>query len=128
MKIYLPDFAKRGGYIPVIVQDSETKENLMLGYANEEAFLETVKTRSVVLWSTSRNELWRKGLTSGDTMEVVQMRIDCDGDALIYLVRPKGPACHAGARTCFYRDIQVGVAELDAPKAGSKEVLQITDI
>jgi phosphoribosyl-AMP cyclohydrolase len=89
--------------VPVIAQDAETKEVLMLAYANEQAIRKTIETGYAHYWSRSRNCLWKKGETSGNTQRVLSIFIDCDGDALIYLVNQKGNACHTGKRTCFYR-------------------------
>ena len=89
------------GLLPVVVQDADSREVLMLAWANAEALAATQKTGEAHFWSRSRKELWRKGATSGHVMEVVQLATDCDGHALRYLVRPTGPACHTGARSCF---------------------------
>src|SRR5919112_3372817 len=91
------------GLVPVVVQDWSTGEVLTLAYANEEAVALTRKTGELHLWSRSRQELWHKGATSGNTQAVRALRVDCDGDALLALVEPAGPACHTGERTCFYR-------------------------
>jgi phosphoribosyl-ATP pyrophosphohydrolase/phosphoribosyl-AMP cyclohydrolase len=93
------------GLVPVIAQDHRTGEVLMFAYANAEAVALTRDTRELHLWSRSRQELWHKGATSGNVMKLVELRIDCDGDALLALVEPAGPACHTGERTCFYRAI-----------------------
>ncbi|MDB5204786.1 MAG: Phosphoribosyl-AMP cyclohydrolase [Candidatus Taylorbacteria bacterium] len=106
MKILKPDFAKRGGVIPVIVQDVNSGIVLMLAYTNEECFLETIASGDAVYYSTSRQERWKKGETSGNTQRVRYMYIDCDNDALIYKVEQKGEgACHTGALSCFFRTI-----------------------
>ena len=76
-----------------------------MAYMNEEAFQLTMQTRQTVFWSRSRQKLWHKGETSGNTQEVVEMRLDCDGDALLVLVRPSGPACHTGKYSCFHQTI-----------------------
>jgi phosphoribosyl-ATP pyrophosphohydrolase/phosphoribosyl-AMP cyclohydrolase len=86
---------------PVIVQDVDTGRVLMLAYADEEALRRTRETGEAWFWSRSRKELWHKGATSGNTMAVEEIRDDCDGDALLYRVRPLGPACHTGAESCF---------------------------
>lgn len=86
---------------PVIVQDSETNAVLMLAYADDEALRLTRETGEAWFWSRSRRELWRKGATSGNTLAVDEIRDDCDGDALLYRVRPAGPVCHTGAESCF---------------------------
>lgn len=89
------------GLIPAIVQDAETREVLTLAYMNRESLDRTIETRETWFWSRSRNELWHKGETSGNTQQVVDLVADCDGDALVVLVKPAGPACHTGARSCF---------------------------
>jgi phosphoribosyl-ATP pyrophosphohydrolase/phosphoribosyl-AMP cyclohydrolase len=90
------------GLVPVVVQDWRTGEVLTLAYANAEAVARTRATGELHLWSRSRDELWHKGATSGNTQHVRALRVDCDGDALLALVEPAGPACHTGARTCFH--------------------------
>jgi phosphoribosyl-AMP cyclohydrolase / phosphoribosyl-ATP pyrophosphohydrolase len=90
------------GLVPVVVQDWRTGEVLTLAYANAEAVAQTRATGELHLWSRSRDELWRKGATSGNVQRVRALRLDCDGDALLALVEPAGPACHTGARTCFH--------------------------
>jgi len=90
------------GLVPVVVQDWRTGEVLTLAYANAEAVRRTRETGQLHLWSRSRQELWHKGATSGNYQTVRALRLDCDGDALLALVEPAGPACHTGARTCFH--------------------------
>lgn len=90
------------GLVPVVVQDWTTGEVLTLAYANEQALERTRATGELHLWSRSRGELWHKGATSGNTQRVRALRVDCDGDALLALVEPAGPACHTGERTCFF--------------------------
>jgi phosphoribosyl-AMP cyclohydrolase / phosphoribosyl-ATP pyrophosphohydrolase len=90
------------GYVPVVIQDWRSGEVLTLAYANAEAVAKTRETGELHLWSRSRNELWRKGATSGNTQAMKALRVDCDGDALLALVEPAGPACHTGERTCFF--------------------------
>src|SRR5687767_2546611 len=99
------------GLVPVVVQDWRTGEVLTLAYANDEAVRRTRETGELHLWSRSRDELWHKGATSGNTQAVKALRVDCDGDALLALVEPAGPACHTGERTCFHR----GDLETPAP-------------
>lgn len=94
------------GLVPVIIQNAENKEVLTLAYANEEAVNKTIETNETWLFSRSRNELWNKGATSGNTQKVTAVRLDCDGDSLIYEVIPNGPACHTGEATCFHETIQ----------------------
>ncbi len=91
------------GLIPAIVQDDRTNEVLMLAYMNAESLGKTMQTGETWFWSRSRKALWHKGETSGHTQRVADIRLDCDGDALIVRVHPNGPACHTGARTCFFR-------------------------
>jgi len=108
------------GLVPVVAQDAGTGEVLTLAYANAEAVEKTRETSEAYYWSRSRGELWRKGETSGNTQRVVEVRLDCDGDALLYRVEPRGPACHTGARSCFYTTIH-GVADgggSEAPDLG----------
>lgn len=95
------------GLIPAIVQDEATKDVLMVAWMNAEAFRLTKETRKAHFWSRSRNELWLKGATSGNFMSVRQILVDCDADTLILMVKPAGPACHTGARSCFYREIEM---------------------
>ncbi len=90
------------GLVPVVIQDWRTGEVLTLAYANAEAVARTRETGELHLWSRSRDELWHKGATSGNTQAVKALRVDCDGDALLALVEPAGPACHTGQRTCFF--------------------------
>ena len=97
------NFSKTDGLLPAIVQDADTKDVLMLAYVNREALQKTMETKTTWFWSRSRKELWNKGATSGNTQEVVDVRYDCDQDALLFIVRPKGPACHTGNSSCFYR-------------------------
>jgi phosphoribosyl-ATP pyrophosphohydrolase/phosphoribosyl-AMP cyclohydrolase len=89
------------GLIPAIVQDASTREVLTLAYMNRESLERTIETRETWFWSRSRNELWHKGETSGNTQQVVDLVPDCDVDAIVVLVKPAGPACHTGARSCF---------------------------
>lgn len=89
------------GLIPAIVQDAATREVLTLAYMNRESLARTLETKQTWFWSRSRNELWHKGATSGNTQEVVNLALDCDQDAVIVLVKPAGPACHTGAVSCF---------------------------
>jgi len=95
------------GLLPVVVQDADDGTVLMLAWANTEALAATERTGEAHFWSRSRDRLWRKGETSGNVMQVAGLATDCDGDAILYRVRPTGPACHEGTRTCF--------GEADAP-------------
>ncbi len=100
----LVDFVKMEGLVPVIVKDADNDGDvLILAYMNIEALEETLCTRRLCYYSRSRKKLWRKGEESGHTQELVELRLDCDGDALLALVRQKGAACHKGYRTCFFR-------------------------
>lgn len=96
------------GLVPCIAQDHATGEVLTLAYMNAEALRLTLETREVHFWSRSREEIWRKGETSGNTLALRQLRVDCDEDALVALVEPAGPACHTGERSCFFRDAETG--------------------
>jgi phosphoribosyl-ATP pyrophosphohydrolase/phosphoribosyl-AMP cyclohydrolase len=89
------------GLVPAIVQDVRTREVLTLAYMNRESLARTIETGETWFWSRSRNELWHKGETSGNTQQVVSLASDCDHDAIVVLVDPAGPACHTGARSCF---------------------------
>ncbi len=99
------DFKKGNGLIPVVVQDAKTKETLMLAYANREAIELTLETGKATYWSRSRQELWIKGATSGNTQKIVSVTADCDYDALLYVVEQKGVVCHTGAPTCFHNKL-----------------------
>ncbi len=103
------DFKKGNGLIPVIIQDAITNEVLMLGYMNQEAWEETLKSRKVTYWSRSRNQLWVKGERSGHFQEVKEIYLDCDGDALLIKVNQiGGAACHTGYRSCFHHHWKEG--------------------
>ena len=95
------DFEKSGGLVPAIIQDSATRQVLMLGYMNREAYEKTVATRRVTFWSRSRNCLWTKGETSGNFLELVDIKVDCDNDTLLVRAVPHGPVCHTGTDTCW---------------------------
>ena len=108
------------GLVPVVAQDAATGAVLTLAYANREAVHKTLSTGEAHYYSRSRKELWRKGATSGNTQRVVEVRLDCDGDALLYRVRPRGPACHTGEETCFFTTLAgEGVGE-DAADGGGE--------
>ena len=96
------DWKKGNGLIPVVVQDAESKEMLMLAYANKEALEKTLSTGFAHYWSRSRGKLWMKGETSGHTQKIKRVLADCDYDALLYIVEQKGPVCHTGKDTCFH--------------------------
>ena len=93
------------GLIPAIVQDDATNEILMLGYMNAESIQMTLDKRLVTFWSRSRQEFWTKGETSGNVLRLIEIRKDCDVDALLVRAEPAGPTCHTGNRSCFYRDL-----------------------
>ena len=108
-----PDFAKGSGLVPVIVQDDETGDVLMLAYMNEEAWQKTQETGNATFWSRSRDSLWLKGETSGHVQVVKSVFIDCDDDTILLRVEQiGGAACHTGHRSCFYRKIVDGAAEI----------------
>lgn len=95
------DFEKMDGLVPAIIQDDKTLKVLMLGFMNEEAYQQTVKTGKVTFWSRTKNRLWTKGETSGNFLNVVDIKADCDNDTLLIKVNPVGPVCHTGADTCW---------------------------
>ena len=106
------------GLIPAIAQEAETGEVLMMAWMNAEAVDRTLQTGRVTYWSRSRQAFWIKGETSGHVQELVELRVDCDQDCLLILVRQTGPACHTGRRTCFYTAIRGGEpVELMQPEA-----------
>ena len=100
------DFEKGGGLVPIIVQDVNTKEVLTLAYSNKESLELTKKTGNSWFFSRSRNKLWMKGEESGNTQIVKDILVDCDSDAIIYLVEPSGPACHTGEKVCFHHSLE----------------------
>jgi len=101
------DFQKSNGLVPVIIQDINDNEVLMLGYMNREAFDTTIKTGCVHYWSRSKNRIWQKGETSGHVQIVKEIRVDCDNDTLLVMVEQKGgAACHEGYKSCFFRKIE----------------------
>ena len=95
------DFKKMDGLVPAIIQDSKSQKVLMLGFMNEEAYKKTVETGKVTFFSRTRNTLWTKGETSGNFLNVVDIKLDCDKDTLLIQVNPVGPVCHTGADTCW---------------------------
>ena len=99
------DFEKMNGLIPAIIQNYKTNEILMLGFMNKEAWEKTQKTKKVTFWSRTRNELWTKGESSGNFLLVKKIYIDCDDDTLLIKANPKGPTCHTGNKTCFFKEI-----------------------
>lgn len=94
------------GLAPAVVQDAATGEVLMLAWVDAEAVRRTLETKTTWFWSRSRKEYWNKGATSGNTQKVIEVRYDCDADALLMRVEPTGPACHTGERSCFYRTFE----------------------
>lgn len=98
------------GLVPAIVQDHRTKKVLMMAWMNQEALTLTSQTHQAHFWSRSRNKIWHKGETSGNFLNVIEIKLDCDGDALLLLVDPAGPACHTGNVSCFYRDLELSDA------------------
>lgn len=102
------DFTKSAGLVPAIVQDARTLQVLMLGYMNEAAYQQSLKTGFVTFYSRSKQRLWMKGESSGNSLEVVDMQLDCDKDTLLILAHPKGPVCHTGSRTCFQTETARG--------------------
>jgi len=105
------------GLVPCVAQDAESGEVLTLAYANEESLRLTVDTGEMHFFSRSRGRIWRKGEESGNVLKLVQLRYDCDGDAIVALVEPSGPACHTGERSCFYRELGDGEPEPVAHEA-----------
>ena len=107
------------GIIPVAVQHADTREVILVAYTNELAFRKTAESQSLVLWSTSRNELWEKGKTSGETFDLVEARVNCEQNSLLYVVRPRrGAICHTKNKTrqprnCYYRRINVETMKLE---------------
>jgi len=101
------DFQKSGGLVPAIIQDEQTGDVLMLGFMNPESLAQPQRTGEVVFFSRSRNKLWKKGESSGHVLRAREMRLDCDGDALLVRVEAIGPGvCHEGYRSCFFRKLQ----------------------
>jgi len=105
LKAQALDFKKGGGLIPVVVQDSKSKNVLMLAYTNEEALKRTLESGYAHYWSRSRCKLWMKGETSGNTQVVKEIFVDCDHDAVLYVVEQKGNVCHTGEATCFHNTL-----------------------
>lgn len=118
------DFEKTGGLLPAICQDAETGDVLMLAFMNREAWENTIKTGKATYWSRSRNELWVKGLTSGNVQMVKEIRVDCDNDTILLKVdQIGGAACHKGYRSCFYKIVENDEVKIDGePVFDPKEV------
>ena len=100
----MPKFDENG-LVPAIIQDASTGEVLMLGYMNQESLERTIATGQVWFWSRSRQELWHKGATSGNYINIRSIQIDCDADAILIQADPVGPVCHTGNKSCFYRKL-----------------------
>ena len=100
------DFEKMDGLVPAIIQDDKTNEILMLGFMNKEAWEKTLETGKVTFWSRTRNELWCKGETSGNFLLVRSIYTDCDDDTILIKADPKGPTCHTGNKTCFFKEVK----------------------
>jgi phosphoribosyl-AMP cyclohydrolase len=96
------DFSKQGGLLPVVVQDFATRRVLMLAYVNKKSLEETIKTGYATYWSRSRGRIWRKGETSGNVQKVREIKVDCDLDALLFIVEQIGEPCHLKEKTCFH--------------------------
>ncbi len=106
VKIEELDFNKMGSLIPAIVQDEKTKEVLMLAYVSKESLKKTLETGYTHFWSRSRRKIWMKGETSGNTQRIKKVLVDCDYDAILFVVDQKGPACHTGEKTCFHNTLK----------------------
>lgn len=113
-----PDFDKRGGLVTAITQDADTNEVLMVAYMNRESWKHTLATGRATYWSTSRNELWVKGETSGHVQKVREIRVDCDADAVLLRVEQTGAACHEGYRSCFFRRVDADKWTVIAERVG----------
>ncbi len=115
----LEQVAAVGGVVPCAVQDADTGEVILVAYVNQQALQVAVETRSAVFWSTSRNELWEKGKTSGETFDLLEVRVNCEQNSLLYRVRPRrGGICHTknaagAARNCYYRRLDFGTGVLE---------------
>jgi phosphoribosyl-ATP pyrophosphohydrolase/phosphoribosyl-AMP cyclohydrolase len=114
------------GLIPAVVQHARSGEVLMLGYMNEQALHHTQESGLVTFWSRSRQKLWQKGATSGNVLRLVEVRQDCDGDALLVLAEPDGPTCHTGERSCFHRTLAGDFAGAQTPS--SAVLAQLADL
>ena len=115
------NFAKLNGLIPAIIQDTTTNQVLMVGFMNREALEKTIQEKKVTFWSRTKGRLWQKGETSGNTLAVSSMQIDCDGDALLIRAIPAGPVCHTGSFTCFGEDKSSGA---DTILEGLEEIIR----
>jgi len=119
------DFAKHTGLVPVVAQDAEEGEVLMVAWATREALEKSLSTGLMHFWSRARNALWQKGETSGNVLKVVSIHADCDGDTVLARVTPTGPACHTGELTCFGEDAEPS-GELRASPAATLTALDLT--
>ena len=118
------DFEKTNGLVPAIIQDAKTKKVLMLGYMNDEAYNKTLESGLVTFYSRSRKKLWTKGETSGNFLELVELKVDCDQDSLLVLANPTGPVCHTGSDTCWNEKNQIDFLEnLESIITQRKEML-----
>jgi phosphoribosyl-AMP cyclohydrolase len=121
----LPGGRSSRGVVPVVLQNADTGEVLFVAHADAEALRETLRTRTAVLWSTSRDELWRKGATSGDVLDVIDVWVNCEQSSLLYRVRPRAGVCHtrdASGRTrpsCYYRRLEADGRTLSFARAAS---------
>ena len=111
------------GLIPAVVQDNTTKEVLMVAYMNKETLKLTVETKKATFFSRSRNEVWVKGETSGNYLNVEKIKVDCDGDCLVVFASPMGPACHTNNRSCFFRTIENNSHDTDTSNGGVSDIL-----
>ena len=102
------DFNKGDGLVPVIIQNAQTMQVLMLGYMNKEALDQTIETKKVTFYSRSKKRLWMKGESSGNTLSVIDIKMDCDHDSILIFVNPKGPTCHTGSTSCFKEETAKG--------------------
>ncbi len=119
---FTPNFEKAGGLVTAVTVDAENGEVLMVAYMNPESFRLTLETGKVHYWSRSRGKLWKKGESSGNMQDLVEMRVDCDLDAVVLRVRQIGPACHEGYRSCFYRTVdESGELEVNAARLMTPE-------
>jgi len=115
------NFAKLNGLIPAIIQETTTNQVLMVGFMNREAVEKTIQEKKVTFWSRTKGRLWQKGETSGNTLSVSSMQVDCDGDALLVRALPAGPVCHTGSFTCFGEEKSL---EADAALEGLEEIIR----
>ncbi len=121
-----PDFAKGGGLVPVIAQEHGSNKILMLAWINETAWEETCRTGLAHYWSRSRNRLWKKGESSGNMQRIIEIRIDCDADTVLYIVDQQGgAACHEGYASCFFRSLGMGH---DEPVIVEKRLFDPADV